>query len=51
MNPEKIYSDALDALKQAQTNYANAESNLIKAERAVKIAELGTKYHKMLNAK
>lgn len=46
--PEQVYSEALDALRQAESNYAQAEDRLIRARRAVKVAEVGTTYYKML---
>lgn len=50
MTPEEVYSAALERLKKAEDAYGWAESELIQARRAVKVAEVGTKYHKMLNA-
>jgi hypothetical protein len=47
MDPEIRYSVALAELRAAERNYADAETRLIQARRAVGVAEVGTKYHKL----
>lgn len=47
-NPEIVYATALAALRKAESDYAEAESKLIQARRAVTAVEGATKYAQLL---
>ena len=49
-DPELVYTTALAELRAAEKNYGDAEDRLIRARRAVSVAEFGTKYRKMLDS-